>query len=159
MIHEHEFGDLPDDAAGSSPSPFGGRRSTHSSSEGADPAPPFPSRNARNGRTRRWPSHRSPLSSPDGRQFAGVHLHLVALTKRGAAATVAGEARERTLRQRARPPRRDGGKGRAWRRLASPAPAPAPVGVPPHSLAAAVAPLASGAEMNERWRERSEGLG
>jgi hypothetical protein len=35
------------------------------------------------------------------------------LTKHGAVATVVGEARERTLRQRARPPRRDGGRGRA----------------------------------------------
>jgi hypothetical protein len=108
--------------------------------------PSFPSRNARHGRTHRWPSRRSPLSSPDGRRLAGVHLHLAALTKHGAAATVVGEARERTLRQRAQPPRRDGGRGRSSRRLASPA--PAPVGVSPHSRAVGVSPRGSGAEMN-----------
>jgi hypothetical protein len=55
------------------------------------------------------------------------------LMKHGAVATVVVEARERTLRQRARPPCRDGGRGWVSRRLAS----PAPVSVSPHSLASA----------------------
>jgi hypothetical protein len=125
------------------------RRSTHCSGEGEDPAPPFPPDGGTRGTD----------ASVAGRRARGHRRQQLAagspactstsppLTKRGVATTVAGEARERTLRQRARPPRRDGGKRRAWRRLASPA--PAPVGVPPHSLAS----CSSGV-----WRRNERGV-
>jgi hypothetical protein len=159
MIHEHEFGDLPDDAAGSSPIPFGSRRSTHSSGEGEDPAPPFPPdggtrglarRETRNGRTRRWPSRRSPLSSPYGRRLAGA---FTPRTKTTAATTVDGGARRTWSCARSSGNRghrvgmkQGGGSGvgrRRWRR--SPPPS--------HSLAlGAGRPSLSdaGAEMSER---------
>jgi hypothetical protein len=107
-------------------SPFEARRSTHASVRTTIPRHrSLPTEERADGRATRHKTDASVV----GRHARGRRHHQMAtgspactstsppLTKHGTVATVVGEARERTLRQRARPPRRDGGRGRASRRV------------------------------------------